>query len=120
MTRSSRRVGADSLRVGGAVGRRDARPLVEADLGEGEVHVAEAAVDDDAAGLGRVGQSVEQIAHRGVLASEPELQILWRVRVIVEYYAHLSTGERSVPTGVARRVLPGSYLRVTSATARVA
>ena len=94
-----RRRGLGPLR--GTVGRLDARALVEPDLGEREVDVAEAAVDDDAAGLRRIGQGVEQVAHRGVLASEPELQILWRACVVVEYYAHLVVAHVSAvaPTG---------------------
>ncbi len=78
--------------LGGAIGRLDACSLIEADLGQGEVDVAEAAVDDDATRLGRIGQGVEQVAHRGVLAAEPELQVLWRAGVIVQDYAHLLGG----------------------------
>ena len=54
--------------------------------------MAEASVHDDAAGLGRVRQGVEQIADRGVLTSEPELQVLRSAGVIVEYDAHLLRG----------------------------
>ena len=89
MTRSSRTVGAGSDRLRGAVGRVDARALVEPDLREREVDVAEPAVEDDAPGLSGIGQSVEQVAHRGVLASEPQLQVLWRACAVVEYHAHL-------------------------------
>ena len=103
-------------RLGGAIGRLDARPLVEADLGEGEVDVAEAPVDHDAASLGGIGQRVEQVADRGVLASEPELHVLWPAGVVVEYDAHLCAAEAT--DGVASRGTARSIPRATSGAVR--
>ena len=104
--------------LGSAVGGLDARSLVETDLGEGEVDVTEAAVDDDAAGLGGVGQGVEQVAHRGVLATEPELQVLWHAGVVVEYYAHLVHWVAERTDGVGAPGTARSIPRVTSGASR--
>jgi hypothetical protein len=88
------------VRLGGAVGGMDARALVQADLRQRQVDMAEPAVDHDPPGPAGVGQRVEEVPDRRVLTAQSQLEVRCLTRGVVEHDSHVRASQRSdAPAG---------------------
>ena len=110
------------LAAGGrAVGGMDPGPFIEPDLRQRQIDVAEAPVEHDAAGARAIGQRIEQIADRGVLTAQLQLEVRCLARGVVEHHSHLCRAQGTGPPPAARRPpVAGSIRSGTSQTAPAA